>query len=131
MHVVQGHGGIEKMTDLATNYIIKVLWPPHCQNRGLKVLKERPDIVKEMNGMRSKIENFLKASCSGDFKVSDEYDMKGFNVGFEQGPDVYNFILEQATIGYEVDREIGRYNIFSDKYIKHKLLYTAKGIVID
>jgi hypothetical protein len=118
------------MTDLATNYIIKVLWPPHCQNRGLKVLKERPDIVKEMNGMRSKIENFLKASCSGDFKVSDEYDMKGFNVGFEQGPDVYNFILEQATIGYEVDREIGRYNIFSDKYIKHKLLYTAKGIVI-
>ena len=113
------------------NYIIKVLWPPHCQNRGLKVLEERADIVKEMNGMRSKIENFLKASCSGNFKVSDEYDMKGFNVGFDQGPDVYNFVLEQATIGYEVDREIGRLNIFSQKYIKHKLLYTAKGIVID
>ena len=113
------------------NYIIKVLWPPHCQNRGLKVLEDRSDIVKEMNGMRSKIENFLKASCSGSFKASDEYDMKGFNVGFESGPDVYNFILEQATIGYEVDREIGRLNIFSNKYIKHKLLYTAKGIVID
>ena len=112
------------------NYIIKVLWPPHCQNRGLHVLEERADIVKEMNGMRSKIENFLKASCSGSFKASDEYDMKGFNVGFESGPDVYNFILEQATIGYEVDREIGRLNIFSNKYIKHKLLYTAKGIVI-
>mgnify|MGYP003129142212 FL=1 len=119
------------MTDTVYNYIIKVLWPPHCQNRGLNVLEERADIVKEMNGMRSKIENFIKASCSGSFKVSDEYDMKGFNVAFEQGPDVYNFILEQATIGYEVDREIGRYNIFSDKYIKHKLLYTAKGIVID
>tara|TARA_X000000950_G_scaffold139538_1_gene173170 strand:+ start:2619 stop:2984 length:366 start_codon:yes stop_codon:yes gene_type:complete len=121
------------MTEATTNinYIIKVLWPPHCQNRGLHVLEERADIVKEMNGIRSKIENFLKASCSGSFKASDEYDMKGFNVGFESGPDVYNFILEQATIGYEVDREIGRLNIFSNKYIKHKLLYTAKGIVID
>ena len=56
--------------------------------------------------------------------------MKGFNVAFEQGPDVYNFILEQATIGYEVEREIGRYNIFSDKYIKHRILYTAKGIIV-
>ena len=113
------------------NYIVKVLWPPHCRNRNQKVLEDRSDIVKEMNGMRSKLENFLKASCSGSFKVSNEYDMQGFNIGLEQGPDVYNLILEQATIGYEVDREIGRYNIFSDKYIKHRILYTAKGIVVD
>ena len=118
------------MTDNKINYILKVMWPPHCRNRSREVLESRADIVKEMNGIRNKIENFLKASCSGSFKVSDEYDMKGFNVAFEQGPDVYNFILEQATIGYEVEREIGRYNIFSDKYIKHRLLYTAKGIVI-
>ena len=57
--------------------------------------------------------------------------MKGFNVGFESGPDVYNFIFEQATIGYELDREIGRYNLFSQKFIKHRLLYTPKGVVID
>lgn len=113
------------------NYIVKVLWPAHCRNRNSKVLESRPDIVKEMNGMRSKIENFIKASCSGYHKVSNEYDMRGFNIGFEAGPDVYNFILEQATIGYEVDREIGRYNIFSDKYIKHRILYTAKGIKVD
>lgn len=113
------------------NYIIKVLWPPHCRNRNSKVLESRADIVKEMNGMRSKIENFLKASCSGNFKVSNEYEMQGFSVGFESGPDVYNFVLEQATIGYEVEREIGRYNIFSDKYIKHTILYTPKGIVVD
>ena len=119
------------MTETASNYIIMVLWPPHCQNRGLKVLEERADIVNEMNGMRTKIGHFLKASCSGKFTVSDEYNMKGFNVGFEQGPDVYNFILEQATIGYEVDREIGRYNIFANKYIKHRILYTANGIVVD
>ena len=113
------------------NYTIRVLWPAHCRNRNSKVLETRPDIVNEMNGMRVKIENFLKASCSGNFVVSNEYDMQGFAVAFESGPDVYNFILEQATIGYEVDREIGRYNIFSDKYIKHRILYTPKGIVVD
>ena len=79
----------------------------------------------------NKVENFCKASCSGTFKLSNEHDRTGFNVGFESGPDLYNFILEQATIGYEVDREIGKFNIFSQKYIKHTIRYTAKGIVID
>jgi len=118
-------------TSFQINYILKVLWPSHCRNRNHNVLVDRPDIVNEMNGMRVKIGNFLKASCSGGYKISDEYNMQGFNVGFESGPDVYNFILEQATIGYQVEREIGRYNIFSDKYIKHRILYTAKGIVVD
>ena len=117
--------------DWKMNYIVKVLWPPHCRNRNHQVLQDRADIVNEMNGMRAKIENFLKASCSGKYKVSNEFNMQGFNVGIEAGPDVYNFILEQATIGYELEREIGRYNIFSDKYIKHKILYTANGIVVD
>jgi len=118
------------MTD-NLNYIVKVKWPPHCKNGDLKILKDRPDIVQTMNGLRSKIENFCKASCSDLFKISDEYDMQGFNVGFTSGPDAYNFILEQATIGYEIERSIGRYNIFSQKYIKHRLLYTPKGIVVD
>jgi len=113
------------------NYIIKVLWPPHCRNRDLKTLSDRPDVVNLMNGLRAKIENFCKASCTGFYKLSNDHDMHGFNVGFQSGPDVYNFILEQATIGYEVDREIGKFNIFSQKYIKHKILYTAKGIVVD
>ena len=120
-----------EQTSFQINYILKVLWPSHCRHRNYNILQERPDIVKEMNGMRAKIENFLKASCSGRYKISDEYNKQGFNVGLESGPDVYNFILEQATIGYEVEREIGRYNIFSDKYIKHRILYTPKGIVVD
>ena len=119
------------MIDKKINYIVKVLWPGHCRNRNLEQLKERPDIVETMNGHRSKVENFCKALCSADYEISNEHDMKGFNVGFEAGPDVYNFILEQATIGYELDREIGRYNLFSQKFIKHRLLYTPKGVVID
>jgi hypothetical protein len=117
------------MTDL--NYIVKVLWPGHCRNRNVEVLKERPDIVETMNGHRNKIQNFCEASCKHGYKISDERDMQGFSVGFESGPDVYNFILEQATLGYEVAREIGRFNIFSQKYIKHNIRYTAKGISID
>ena len=113
------------------NYIVKVMWPGHCRNRDLKVLKDRADLVEIMNGHRSKIQHFCEASCKEKFEISNEHDMKGFNVGFKSGQDVYNFILEQATIGYEVDREIGRFNIFSQKFIKHTLRYTAKGIVID
>ena len=131
MCLFQRHRNIERQMSDQINYIIKVMWPPHCRNRNLETLKDRADIVEEMNSNRNKIENFCKASCSGFFKLSNEYDMKGFNVGFESGPDVYNFILEQATIGYEVEREIGRFNIFSQKYIRHTLLYTPKGIVVD
>ena len=112
------------------NYIIKVLWPGHCRNRNLEVLEDRADIVQTMNGHRNKIQNFCEASCKEAFEGSNEHDMKGFNVGFKSGQDVYNFILEQATIGYEVDREIGRFNIFTQKFIKHTIRYTAKGIVI-
>jgi hypothetical protein len=119
------------MDKVDINYIVKVMWPGHCRNRSLKVLEERADIVETMNGHRKKIENFCEASCTEAFNVSNEYDMKGFNIGFKSGQDVYNFILEQATIGYEVDREIGRFNIFSQKYIKHTIRYTPKGIVID
>jgi|TARA_R110001592_G_scaffold13966_1_gene63415 hypothetical protein len=117
------------MNDL--NYIIKVLWPGYCRNRGAEVLEERADIVEGMNGHRNKIENFLKASCTNEFKISNSFDMKGINIGFSSGPDLYNFILEQATIGYEVDRDVGRFNIFSQKYVRHILRYTSKGIVID
>ena len=53
------------MTEQKINYILKVMWPSHCRNRSAEVLKGRADIVKEMNGMRNKIENFLTASCSG------------------------------------------------------------------
>lgn len=113
------------------NYIVKVLWPGHCRNRDLEVLKDRADLVETMNGHRGKIEYFCKASCKEQFEISNEHDMKGFNIGFQSGEDVYKFILEQATVGYEVDREIGRFNIFSQKFIKHILRYTAKGIVID
>ena len=119
------------MPEKKINYITKVLWPGHCRNRNLEQLKERPDIVDTMNGHRSKIENFCKALCSGQYEISNDHDMKGFNVGFESGPDVYNFILEQATIGYELDRQIGKWNLFSSKFIKHTLKYTEVGIVID
>lgn len=119
------------MTEKKINYIVKVLWPGHCRNRSLEQLKDRPDIVETMNGHRTKVENFCKALCSANYEISNAHDMKGFNVGFESGPDVYNFVLEQATIGYELDREIGRYNLFSQKFIKHRLLYTPKGVVID
>jgi len=118
------------MTEKKINYIVKILWPGHCRNRSLEQLKERPDIVENMNGHRAKVENFCKALCSDNYEISNEHDMKGFNVGFKSGQDVYNFILEQATIGYEVDREIGRFNIFTQKFIKHTIRYTAKGIVI-
>jgi len=113
------------------NYIVKVMWPGHCRNRDLEVLRDRADLVETMNGHRNKIQNFCEALCKEMFEISNEQDMKGFNVGFKSGQDVYNFILEQATIGYEVDRAIGRFNIFSQKFIKHTLRYTAKGIVID
>ena len=60
--------------------------------------------------------------------MSNEHDRTGFNVGFESGPDLYNFILEQATIGYDVDREIGKLNIFSQKKLDKPLIVIANTI---
>ena len=113
------------------NYIVKVNWPATCRNRNLETLNARPDLVETINNFRTKIANFCKAVCEKSFEVSDDYNMTGVKISFEHGPDVYKFILEQATLGYEVERTIYKYNILLKKHLSHKIVYTPNGITID
>ena len=38
-------------------YSVKLMWPAMCRNRSVEILKERPDLVDQMNKFRQKVEN--------------------------------------------------------------------------
>ena len=40
-------------------YSVKLMWPAMCRNRSVEILKDRPDLVDQMNKFRTKIENEL------------------------------------------------------------------------
>ena len=44
-------------------YSLKVRWPAVCRNRSIQILKERPDLVEQINRFRDKVSNVLKIAC--------------------------------------------------------------------
>ena len=40
-------------------YSLKVRWPAVCRNRSIQILKERPDLVEQMNRFRDKVSNVI------------------------------------------------------------------------
>ena len=41
-------------------YSVKLMWPAMCRNRSVEILKDRPDLVDQMNKFRQKVENVLR-----------------------------------------------------------------------
>ena len=53
------------------------MWPAMCRNRSVEILKDRPDLVDQMNKFRIKIDNVLKIICRKHFQVDGTYMMSG------------------------------------------------------
>ena len=45
-------------------YSVKLMWPAMCRNRSVEILKDRPDLVDQMNKYRIKIDNVLRIAVS-------------------------------------------------------------------
>ena len=112
-------------------YSIKLRWPAICRNRSVETLKERPDIVEQMNHYREKINNVLKLICRKKYQIDPSHSMTGVRLWFCSGQDVYDFIIRQPEFNWEIISEINIVNEITGEMLSYSIIYTPSGITID
>jgi len=112
-------------------YSLKLMWPAMCRNRSVEILKERPDLVDQMNKFRTKIDNVLRIICRRHFQVDGTYMMSGVRLWFESGQDCYDFIIRQPEFEWEVQPELSVMNSVTSQLQTFDIVYTPTGITID
>lgn len=118
-------------TSISYKYSIKVRWPSVCRNRSVETLKERPDLIEEMNKFRQKTDNVLKIICRKSFQIDGAHSMSGVRLWFESGQDVYDFIIRQPEFDWEIIPEISVINAVTSQVQNFDIVYTPTGVVID
>lgn len=112
-------------------YSLKVRWPATCRNRSVEILKERPDLIENMNNFRQKIDTVLKIVCRKNFQVDGAHSMTGVRLWFESGQDAYEFIIRQPEFEWEITPEISVINVVTSQLQTFQIVYTPTGVVID
>ena len=111
-------------------YSLRLQWPAVCRNRSVEILKERPDLVTQMEQFRMKISNVLKLVCRKNFQIDSNYYMSGVRLWFVSGQDAYEFIIRQPEFDWEIDHHLGVLNEITDELQKFQIEYTPTGITI-
>jgi hypothetical protein len=101
-----------------------------CRNRSVEILKERPDLVDQMERFRMKISNVLKLVCRKNFQIDSNYYMSGVRLWFVSGQDAYEFIIRQPEFDWEIDHRLGVLNEITDELQMFDIEYTPTGITI-
>lgn len=122
---------MQQNKSIVYKYSLKLLWPAPCRNRSVEILKERPDLVDQMNKFRVKIDNVLKIICRKHFQVDATYMMSGVRLWFESGQDCYDFIIRQPEFEWEVFPEVSVMNVITSQLQTFNIVYTPTGITID
>jgi len=112
-------------------YSVKLMWPAMCRNRSVEILKDRPDLVDQMNKFRIKIDNVLKIICRKHFQVDGTYMMSGVRLWFESGQDCYDFIIRQPEFDWEIKPELSVMNTVTSQLQTFDIVYTPTGVTID
>lgn len=107
------------------------MWPAHCKNRSAETLKDRPDLVNEMNFFRNKLSNVLQVTCKKRTQIDPAYYMNGIRIWFESGEDVYGFLIRQPEFDWQVDQKLSVMNDITHQLQNFTIVYTPNGIVID
>jgi hypothetical protein len=112
-------------------YRLQILWPAILKNRGVNVLKNRADLVEQMNLFRVKIQNVCKVVCKGLWEMDIAHDLKGVTLWFSTGADCYYLILNQPEFKWIINENIGVVNHFTSELKNYKLIYTSLGISVE
>jgi hypothetical protein len=107
------------------------MWPALCRNRNIETLKERPDLVDQMNKFRQKTENVLRLICRKHHQVDGAHMMSGIRLWFESGQDCYEFIIKQPEFDWEIVSEISVMNIITGQLQTFNIVYTPTGVILD
>lgn len=118
------------MPDKSYKYNIMVRWPAVCRNRSYEILKERPDLVEQMNMFRQKVNRVCKLILRKNYKIDTNHNLTGVNIWMESGQDVYDFIIRQPEFEWEIVPEISTVNRLTGELKKWEIVYTPTGITI-
>jgi hypothetical protein len=111
-------------------YHMTVRWPATCRNRSYEILKERPDLVEQMNHFRQKVDRVCKLILRKGYRVDSNHDLQGVNIWLESGQDVYDFIIRQPEFEWEIVPELSTVNRLTGELRKWEVVYTPSGITI-
>ena len=112
-------------------YSVKLMWPAMCRNRSVEILKDRPDLVDNMNKFRQKVENVLKLISRKHYQVDATYLMSGVRLWVESGQDCYDFIIRQPEFEWQVQPELSVMNPITSQLQTFEIVYTPTGITVD
>jgi len=112
-------------------YSVKLMWPAMCRNRSVEILKDRPDLVDQMNKFRQKVDNVLKLVSRKHYQVDTAYLMSGVRLWFESGQDCYDFIIRQPEFDWQIQPELSVMNPITSQLQTFEIVYTPTGITVD
>ena len=122
---------MEQNKSIVYKYSLKLMWPAMCRNRSIEILKERPDLVDQMNKFRQKTDNVLRLICRKSHQVDSNHMMSGIRLWFESGQDCYEFIIKQPEFDWEIMPELSVMNEITSQLQGFKIVYTPTGVTID
>ena len=102
-----------------------------CRNRSVEILKDRPDLVDQIEKFRKKIDNVTKIICRDSVQIDGNYLMSGVNLWFVSGQDAYEFIIRQPEFEWEITHKLGVLNELTNQLQRFDILYTPTGIQIN
>ena len=110
-------------------YHVVVEWPPTCRNRSPKTLQHRPDLVHKMNEYVKKI-ILICESYKTPIQVDQSYNMLGVRTWWQEGADLYHFLMTQEQNKLNVIPEIGVLNQLTGKLVMFKFSADKNGITL-
>lgn len=110
-------------------YHVVVEWPPTCRNRSPKTLQHRPDLVHKMNEYVKKIISICE-SYKTPIQVDQSYNMLGVRTWWQEGSDLYHFLMTQEQNKLNVIPEIGVLNQLTGKLVMFKFSADKNGITL-
>lgn len=110
-------------------YHVVVEWPPTCRNRSPKTLQHRPDLVHKMNEYVKKIISICE-SYKTPIQVDQSYNMLGVRTWWQEGADLYHFLMTQEQNKLNVIPEIGVLNQLTGKLVMFKFSADKNGITL-
>jgi hypothetical protein len=122
---------MSKKNEIIYRFSLKLRWPSICRNRSVETLKERPDLIEQMNRYRQKIDNVLKLICRKSFQIDGAHSMTGVRLWFESGQDTYDFIIRQPEFDWEIISEVSMINSLTSQLQTFNILYTPSGVIVD
>ena len=110
-------------------YHVVVEWPPTCRNRSPKTLQHRPDLVHKMNEYVKKIISICE-NYKTPIQVDQSYNMLGIRTWWQEGSDLYHFLMTQEQNKLNVIPEIGVLNQLTGKLVMFKFSVDKNGITL-